>query len=75
MAVVKALVCDVHRGGECVVCGKSPANHPALLCDDCGFGSNRENCCVCNKWPARYPAKVCDEHKGMCVKCGRDIYY
>lgn len=67
----RALVCERHRKVErCVVCNRYGTN-PAQLCSDCS--SRQSLCCICDSEYARYPATVCDSHRGICVRCGRNI--
>jgi ribosomal protein L37E len=53
-------------------------HHPARLCNNCGFGSKKDDCAKCGKWmgSTKIPARLCDDHgfgskKDNCVKCGR----
>ncbi len=50
----------------------------AQLCNDCGFGSKKDNCVKCGKWVANngVPARLCNDcgfgnKKDNCVKCGK----
>ena len=49
----------------------------AFLCNDCTFGSKKDNCCKCGKWAPsnRVAAYLCSNcgfgnKKDNCVKCG-----
>lgn len=55
-------------------------HHPAMLCNDCGFGSRKDNCVKCGKWmgSTRIPARLCADHgfgskKENCAHCGKWI--
>jgi hypothetical protein len=57
--------------------GEKMADHEAFLCNDCGFGSGKDNCVKCGAWIASsgVPAKICDDcafgsGADNCVKCG-----
>ena len=50
----------------------------AKLCNNCGFGSKKDNCAKCGKWMGntKMPARLCGDHgfgsKGdNCVVCGK----
>ncbi len=50
---------------------------PAQLCNNCGFGSKKDNCAKCDKWMggSKIPANLCNNcgfgsKKDNCVKCG-----
>lgn len=51
---------------------------PAKLCNDCGFGSKKNNCVKCGRWVGTtdIKARLCNNcgfgsKKNDCVKCGR----
>lgn len=53
-------------------------HYEARLCNNCGFGSKKDNCVRCGKWVGsrRVPARLCSTHgfgskKDNCVRCGR----
>ena len=53
---------------------------PAMLCGNCGFGSNKENCVKCGNWVGSEViyALLCDNcgfgnNKENCAKCGEWI--
>jgi hypothetical protein len=53
-------------------------HHPANLCNNCGFGSKKDNCCKCNKWMGskKIPARLCNDcgfgsKKDNCCKCDK----
>ncbi len=77
MPVIVSL-CSQHGFGrqkeECIVCGKWPAKNPAYLCDKCSSSRDVEKCFICGRSFARTPAMVCENHKGECVRCGRELY-
>ena len=57
---------------------RAGARHPALLCNDCGFGSKKDNCVKCGKWVGSskikgYIGDCCGfgSKKENCVKCGK----
>jgi len=50
----------------------------AQLCNDCGFGSKKDNCAKCNKWmgSSKSQAYLCGDcgfgsKKDNCVKCNK----
>lgn len=66
-------------GGLMLWSARAHAEHyEAKLCNDCGFGSKKDNCTKCGKWMAstRIPARLCSDHgfgskKDNCAKCGK----
>lgn len=65
----------------CLGGGTDRASEPkirAKLCNDCGFGSRKENCVKCGKWVGStdIKARLCNNcgfgsKKEYCVKCGK----
>src|SRR4051812_48706539 len=59
--------------------GRARAEHyAAKLCNNCGFGSKKDDCVKCGKWmgTTKIPARLCGEHgfgskKDDCAKCGK----
>ncbi|MFH2106813.1 MAG: hypothetical protein ABII22_06130 [Candidatus Micrarchaeota archaeon] len=46
------------------------------LCNDCGFGSGKDNCAKCGKWVGSLgsPAKICGNcNADECVKCHKFV--
>lgn len=57
---------------------KTCTREKAQLCNDCGFGSKKDNCVKCNKWVASSgsQAYLCGDcsfgsKKDNCVKCNK----
>lgn len=53
-------------------------SYRAMLCNNCGFGSKKDNCVLCGKWisGSGVPARLCNNcgfgsRKDNCVLCGK----
>lgn len=51
---------------------------PAMICNNCAFGSKKDNCCKCGKWmgSSKHDAYMCNNcgfgsKKNDCIKCGK----
>lgn len=69
-----------HNGDDCKRCNKwvSSSGVPAMLCNDCGFGSKKDNCVACDKWvgSTKIAAQLCGDcgfgsKKDNCAKCNK----
>jgi len=58
-----AVLCDYCRSDTCSSCDRYSTDVPARLCNNCGFGSAKENCVKCNKWcgSSQKPAYLCGD--------------
>ncbi len=68
------------NAGDCKRCNKWVASSgvPAMLCNDCGFGSKKDNCVACDKWvgSTKIAAQLCSDcgfgsKKDNCAKCNK----
>src|ERR1700741_5329547 len=76
---VSAFTLNIYEpAGKAFTPVKTCTREKAQLCNDCGFGSKKDNCVKCNKWVASsgQQAYLCGDFgfgnkKDNCVKCNK----